>query len=136
MVAKSSPTPATAERRVAPRFQPAFATICRLRPADGSPFAGLVWNISETGLSMLTTNRPKVGEDLAAELEAEAGGTTVALGLRVVHATPVPTGDCLVGARFDRPLTEAELQHFVTPPETAKAVSAGLLEGWKPPKKG
>lgn len=134
-----APSTSTAERRVAPRFQPAFATICRLYldGANSHPTVGLVWNLSETGISMLTSESLAPGDHLAGELEAESGGPVVPVNLKVVHSTRVPTGDCLIGARFDRSLAETDIQTFVTPPPVEKPIRRDdVLEGWTLPKKG
>lgn len=124
-----------AERRVAPRFQPAFGTVCRLnRPSpDGTPALGLVWNISETGVSMLLADPPERGTQLDAELTTEFGGAGLPVALRVVHVREMPMGDFFLGAQFARPLAPDELKPFLLPlpppvapppepaaPETAK----------------
>lgn len=128
MSADAPPTSATAvERRIAPRYRPAFGTVCRL--ATGRPVVGLVWNISRTGVSMLLASPPETGAEVAAELAAEDGGAALAVTLRVVHVRPVPTGDYLLGARFGRPLEDDELRPFLTPPPEAGP-------GWEPPRKG
>ncbi len=132
------PATATAERRIATRFQPAFATICRLfrNGEKKRPVAGLVWNLSETGVSMLIAGDLKPGEQMTAELEAESGGPAVRVVLRVVHTSPVPTGDRLIGARFTEALDAAAIQTFVTPPAIDPTHRDDVLDGWKLPKKG
>lgn len=116
MSAPSAPR-STAERRVAPRYQPAFGTVCRLnRPsADGEPTLGLVWNISETGVSMLLADPPEKGAQLEAELTTESGGAGLPVGLRVVHVREMPLGDYFLGAQFTRPLAAADLKPFLLP---------------------
>ena len=139
MSTEKTQTTESLDRRIAPRFQPAFATICRmyLDGANSHPTVGLVWNLSETGISMLTAERLKPGATMAAELEAEGGGPVVSIALHVVHATRVPTGDCLIGARFDRPLAAGDIQTFVTPPAVEQPIRKDdVLDGWKLPKKG
>lgn len=113
-----SRTVSNAERRVSPRYEPAIATTCRIAPqADyKKPVNGLVWNVSATGLSMLTATHLRPGDELAATLEAELAGVLVSIGLRVVHVTPVTNGDCLIGARFATPLGDEILKLLVTPP--------------------
>jgi hypothetical protein len=116
-------TPTTinpAERRIAPRFQPAFGTICRLHlPGDnGRTTVGLVWNISETGVSMLIADPPTRGAQLDAELTTESGGDSLPLSIRVVHVREMPVGDYFIGAQFSRPLAEAELRRFLLPLST------------------
>lgn len=109
--APPAPTP-TAERRTAARFRPALGTVCRLGPDRP---AGLVWDLSGTGVSMLVAGPPAAGAEVAAELASE-GGAAMAVDLRVVHVRPVPTGDFLLGARFARPLGEDALRPFLAPP--------------------
>ena len=105
---------ATAERRVARRFHPALHTVCRLRPdARG---VGLVWDVSETGVSMLLAHPPQAGTDVEGTLTADGGGAGVTRTLRVVHVRPLPTGDFFLGAQFAPPLTGEEMQAFVGPP--------------------
>ena len=94
MSATQTPTN-SAERRIAPRFQPAFGTICRLRP-PGRPepaVVGLVWNISETGVSMLIADAPARGSEFDAELTTESGADGLRLTIRVVHVREMPVGE-------------------------------------------
>ena len=69
MIATPSTQSTTTERRVAARLQPAFRTICRLNRLDaGHSTIGLVWDLSETGVSMLMADPPKPGVELSGEL--------------------------------------------------------------------
>lgn len=101
-------TPKT-ERRQSARFRPAFGTVCRYR-AGGN---GLVWDVSATGVGMLVGEPPCEGELVAAELTN--GTDSLLISIRVVRVHLLETGDYFVGARFVRPLTERELEPFVTP---------------------
>jgi hypothetical protein len=109
--------PPAAERRAAPRFQPALGTVCRLGPAW--PRVGLVWNLSRTGLSMLFGDPPPAGAELSAVLAADGGEAGLPVMLRVVHVREAATGDYLLGARFGQPLTDADLAPFLAPPAPA-----------------
>jgi hypothetical protein len=101
----------TADRRIAPRRQPAIGTVLRFDPAiDLGP--GLVWNLSATGVSMLVTDPPVVGAVLAGQLETEAGDELPVL-FRVVHVKELQSGDFYVGGHFARPLAAAEMKPFV-----------------------
>jgi hypothetical protein len=126
-VLATPPTADPAERRVAPRFQPAFGTICKLHPREepDRTVVGLVWNISESGVSMLIADPPARGTELDAELTTESGGESLRLTLRVVHVREMPVGDYFVGAQFGRHLAPDELRRFLLPaakaPEPAKA---------------
>jgi hypothetical protein len=118
MTAVALPTPVpSVERRIAPRLQPALGTICRLHLQTGEVphVVGLVWNISETGVSMLVSEAPERGIEITGELLLEAGGVALPISLRVVHVRQVPTGDYFIGAQFGRPLEAAELQRFLAP---------------------
>ncbi len=119
-------TSSSAERRIANRFQPAFGTVCRFRPRGeaGEASVGLVWNISETGVSMLLADPPKRGTELDAELTSESGNLMLPAVLRVVHVREMPIGDFFLGAQFDRPLTADELKRFLIPMPTPVAPAA------------
>jgi hypothetical protein len=114
MTATAAP-PAT-DRRVAPRHQPAFGTVCRLGPGRGRPLVGLVWNISATGVSMLLADPPRPGAEVDGELAPEGGGPGLSVTLRVVHVRRAATGDYVLGARFGRELGADEVRQFLTPP--------------------
>jgi hypothetical protein len=123
----SSPTPSPAEvdRRVAPRFQPAFGTIYRLEGAGSQDVqVGLVWNLSQTGVSMLLPEPPQKGGVVTGELTNESGGPAISIAVRVVHVRELSTGDFLLGAQFARPLASEEVQSFLTPPPR-ELVSSG-----------
>jgi hypothetical protein len=119
MIATPSTTPEPgSERRSAARFQPAFGTICRFRlmGETGEHGVGLVWNISETGVSMLLGEPPTRGSTLDAELTTESGAARVPVKLHVVHVREMPHGDFFLGAHLEQPLTVEELQKFLAPP--------------------
>lgn len=101
-----------AERRISVRRKPAVGTVCRF---DGPPGIGLIWNISRTGISMLVSEAVAPGDRLSGLLETVEGDEMLAVGLKVVHARRIETGDLFVGAAFDRPLSPAELRPFVVP---------------------
>ena len=105
--------PPVTDRRGATRFRPALGTVCRLGPAW--PRVGLVWDLSETGLSALFGDPPPAGAELAAVLDAGDGAGGLPVTLRVVHVREAATGDYVLGARFARPLAAAELRPFLAP---------------------
>lgn len=109
------PTPAPeAERRVAPRRQPAMGTVCRLDTADaGPPALALVWNISTSGVSVLVSEPREPGTVLTGYLERMEGDHMRRVAMRVIHTKKLETGDFFLGAQFDRPFTEEELKPFV-----------------------
>src|SRR5580698_7423630 len=109
------------DRRIAPRFQPAFGTIYRFKKPENDHHAvGLVWNISQTGVSMLLADPPEKGGLVPGELTTESGGPGLNIDLRVVHVRPLSTGDFLLGAQFSRPLDDEEMKLFLTPPPPPK----------------
>jgi hypothetical protein len=112
----ASPSNPPSERRTAPRFQPAFGTVFRFPLPGGSSVVGLVWNVSESGISMLLAEPPQRGAELRGELGAEGGGPGLAVALRVVHVRELPTGDHFLGAQFLRPLNPGELAPFLAAP--------------------
>ncbi len=102
------------DRRVAPRRQPALGAVCRLDSPDGGPSAiVLVWNISLTGISVLSATQRPTGSVLTGYLERTEGDYMLRIAMRVVHAKLLATEDYFLGAHFDRPLTEEELKPFV-----------------------
>jgi hypothetical protein len=122
MTPPSQPEPtAGVDRRIAPRFQPAFGTTYRFK-VDGSDqlTVGLVLNISQTGVSMLLVDPPERGLVLPGELSTETGGSDLTISLRIVHVRKVSTGDYLLGAQFNRPLNDEEMKQFLTPPPQIK----------------
>jgi hypothetical protein len=107
-------TTATAERRRSPRRQPAQGTVCKLTSSAGDAIGlGLVWNISQTGVSMLIGAVLQPGAQLKGELIAADGHTTLGLGLKVAHLSRLATGDYFLGTQFERSLSTEELQPFV-----------------------
>lgn len=106
--------PPTTDRRTAARFRPAFGTVCRLGPAW--PRVGLVWDLSETGISMLIGDPPPAGAQLAAVLIPAGEGAALSVRLHVVHVREMSTGDYLLGAQFAQPFEPDDLLPFVEPP--------------------
>jgi hypothetical protein len=109
--------PATAqepERRIAPRRQPAIGTVYRLDSDDGGPsLVLLVWNISLSGVSLLSPSTRTAGTELSGFLERTEGTEQVRIAVRVVHAKLLETGDYYLGCQFAHPLAADELKLFV-----------------------
>ena len=102
-----------AERRRAPRRRPAREVIARLlSPAGEVIGTALVWNVSRTGVSMLTNRPLESGTQVEVELVAAGAGSSSRLGMRVAHRSPLQTGDHVIGGPFDRPLDDEELRRF------------------------
>lgn len=104
---------ASAERRVAPRRQPAMGTVCRLDSEDGPTVLALVWNISTSGISVLVAEPRPAGTVLCGYLEKTEGDHAHRITMRVIHTKKLDTGDYFLGAHFDQPLTAEELKPFV-----------------------
>ncbi|AMV27899.1 hypothetical protein VT84_26080 [Gemmata sp. SH-PL17] len=115
----SAPTPAavpapSSERRVAPRRQPAMGTVCRLDSPDGGPSAlALIWNISQSGISMLLNAPQPAGTLLAGYLESMVSDAMLRVSMKIVHVKPLDTGDFFIGAHFEHPLTPNDMKPFV-----------------------
>lgn len=107
----ADPSQSAIDRRLAPRFQPAFGTVCRFDHEH--PRVGLVWNLSRTGVSMLLADPPAAGTKAVGELTAEVGGAALPVTLHVVHVRPVDTGDYLLGAKFEQPLEPEQMRPFL-----------------------
>lgn len=102
-----------AERRVAPRRQPAMGTVCHYDLDQDKVSTGLVWNISTSGVSMLATAPKEPGSGVRGVIETIRGRHPVPVDMKIVHVKLLETGDYLLGAHFDRPLTETEMKPFV-----------------------
>ena len=104
----------TAERRIAPRRQPAFGTICKFTPAsDLKPRTGLVWNLSTTGVSMLLHEPCAAGTQLSGELRTVDERIALPVGIRVA-ARAEAVDRRLPGRRAIREsLSTTEMGHFV-----------------------
>ncbi|HEY2784418.1 MAG TPA: PilZ domain-containing protein [Fimbriiglobus sp.] len=115
---ETSHPPSPSDRRVAPRFRPAFGTLCRFDPVGGKGLSavGLVCDISQTGVSMLIATPPDPGAVITGELALESGEPHLSVVFRVIHVRPVSTGDYLLGAQFHRILDTEELRPFLIPP--------------------
>jgi hypothetical protein len=88
------PAPA-AEQRAAARRQPTVGTVYHL----GDWGLGLVWNISEGGVSLLVHDAPERGATVRGELATADDGYALPVGLRVAHVAKLRTGDYVVGGR-------------------------------------
>lgn len=103
----------SAERRAAPRRQPAMGTVCHYDLDEDRVATGLVWNISTSGVSMLATAPKEPGSGVRGVLETIRGRHPLPVEMTIVHVKLLETGDYLIGAHFDRPLTETEMKPFV-----------------------
>ena|SRR5262245_60312965 len=103
----------SADRRRAPRRQPALGTFLRLELVAGQgKRLGLVWNISASGVSLLFNDALQAGTMLQGDLATERGAA-LPVSLRVVHVSKLQTGDYILGCQFERPLSADEMRPFV-----------------------
>lgn len=102
-----------AERRIAPRRQPAMGTVCRLDSEDGPAALALVWNISRTGISVLVPEPRPAGTVLTGYLEKTESDHMQRITMRIIHVKKLEAGDYFLGAHFDHPLSDEELLPFV-----------------------
>ena len=107
------PAARPADRRRAPRRQPALGTVLNLDGPDGPPRQGLVWNISLSGVSMLLPERIEPGTALSGALVTTDDAGRLPVRMRVAHVCLLQTGDYFLGAQFDRPLTPDEMRPFL-----------------------
>jgi hypothetical protein len=102
------------DRRRAPRRQPAVGTVfC----ADGDPTSGrgfgLVWNISTSGISMLTPQCPNCGDVIRGQIVSGDGRHQQAIVFEVVHRRQIKSGDHFLGGQFQSPLTDEQIRPFL-----------------------
>jgi hypothetical protein len=108
-----SSTAPSAERRHAPRRQPAVDTVCRLSSSGKTHGVGLVWNISAAGISMLLHERMQPGTTIDIELTTHDQSFSLPRQIRVAHVRSLLTGDYMMGAQFLEPLAPEEMQRFI-----------------------
>lgn len=116
MTANPSGSIPSKERRVADRRQPALGTVCRLDAGgSGSTHLGLVWNLSTSGISMLMHTALEPGTELRGQLATMDENASLAVSARVIHLRKLHTGDYMIGAHFQTPLSTEEMRPFVGP---------------------
>jgi hypothetical protein len=99
------------ERRGAERYPPEPTSICRLmcEGQEGTPQA-TVRDLSATGIGLLVDRQLKPGSVLILNLQTGSQRLARPLPVRVMHSSPAPEGNWLVGCQFVRRLSEPELQ--------------------------
>jgi len=101
-----------AERRRTPRRQPAQGTVCRMNRGTNHGI-GLVWNLSQGGVSLLITEPIEPGTAVTGELTTMNNDSKLKVTFHVVHLSKLQTGDYCVGAKFDKSLSDVEMKPFV-----------------------
>lgn len=105
------------DRRVAPRRQPTFGTICQLSSGAGKTSrTGLVWNLSTSGVSMLMHEPWPAGSELQGQIKTVDERAALPVSFRVAHVRQLQTGDYLVGGPFQRALSADEMNPFLNTP--------------------
>lgn len=107
-----TPNVSSADRRRAPRRQPALGTVINLDIPAGEYRQGLVWNLSSTGVSLLLPEPVDPGTMMMGSLSAD-DGSHLPVQMKVAHVCLLRTGDYFLGAQFERALTPEEMRPFV-----------------------
>jgi len=105
--------PKTAERRRAPRRQPAIGTVCQFAAGSQMGGLGLVWNISTTGLSVLSSRSCETGIHLTGDLKSLDAEATLPISFEVAHVKELGTGDFVIAGPFARTLAAAKIKPFI-----------------------
>ena len=101
------------ERRVGVRYPCAVRTT--LQPVNGAEpvrLSGRVCNISRGGISLVVARAFEPGDMLGVDLPSPDSDATYTVLACVIHATPEPGGDWVVGCTFAQELSDAELRAF------------------------
>lgn len=102
-----------ADRRRAVRRQPAVGTFFRFDEPNDTDRMGLVWNISETGISMLLPESFERGVKLNGRLVSNDRSQSLPVTFQVVHVRRIESGDHFVGGQFEKRLTPDEMKPFL-----------------------
>jgi len=101
------------DRRSAPRRQPAVGTVFRIEDAADERAFGLVWNISTSGISMLTAENPGCGAQLRGRIVTNDGRHSQLVTVQIMHVRRVENGDHFLGAQFQAPLNSDQMRPFL-----------------------
>jgi hypothetical protein len=124
MKAKTKRIDKPSERRRAPRRQPAIGTICRFTSGSAVGGLGLVWNISTTGVSVLSSASCAAGVRVEGELQTLDDRSTLPISFDVAHVKALETGDYVIAGPFPHSLSAAKLKPFVAAPARGKKTKA------------
>ena len=101
------------ERRVRVRHPSEAQTT--LQPVNGREpvrLSARVRNISRGGINLLVPRECQPGDMLGVDLPSPEGDSSYTVLACVIHATPGPDGDWVVGCTFAQELSDAELRAF------------------------
>jgi hypothetical protein len=108
---KTDPAARKVERRASIRLQGDAKGHCQsVSLQRESAWEAIVVDISCSGIGLLLPRRFEGGALLTIELTEATAGQTHLLLVRVVHATPQPEGNWLLGCALMTALTEDEVQ--------------------------
>lgn len=74
---------------------------------------GLVWNISETGISMLLPEPRARGARLSGQLVSNDRSRSLPIAFQVIHVRKIDSGDHFLGGQFEKRLTPEEMKPFL-----------------------
>jgi hypothetical protein len=108
------------ERRQAERRTCAHEPLLRFVPKSGfQPLQGRVKDVSTKGIGLVCEEPFGVGTLLALQWHFGACDQWKTVLAHVIHVTPQPDGDVLVGCQFADPLTQPEVDAMLTGGRTA-----------------
>jgi hypothetical protein len=114
----SDPTPATGDQRSTRRRRPRGSTKVACHAGSfglGPNLAVRVLDVSEAGIRLLVQAALRPGQEIEVSLEGVAHCRPVRASARVVWAVEAADGTYCVGAKFERTLSYADLQHLASP---------------------
>jgi hypothetical protein len=98
-----------AERRGAERRSYRREVLCNLLP-NHIPFRARALDLSRTGIGLLTGRELWPDSELIIELQNSRGATVLIRPAQVAHCTLMSGRTCIVGCRFESPLSEQDLR--------------------------
>lgn len=105
----------SAERRHAPRRQPAIGTVCQFSSKSKVGRLGLVWNISTTGVSILSSKTCPPGVNLEGDLQTLDSQSILPIQFEVAHVKELGTGDFVLAGPFPKALPASKIKPFIKP---------------------
>ena len=96
--------------RGARRYRCDFVTLCRII-ASQSESSDIAWvhDVSSTGVGLVYSQTLSVGATITLRLRKSDQSGVILIGAEVIHCTPEVNGSWRIGCRFERALTDDEL---------------------------
>jgi len=111
---EDSAKPQGAERRTSIRYLCGLVTTCSLSASmEGGAIQARIRNISAGGISLIVNRSLEPETVVQVRLANRAKMFSCTLPIRIIYAVEHPGGECILGASFDRPLTQEELRHLL-----------------------